>query len=212
MVLVWLVFCTVLLVGVAIFLASIFGSGTLVWLGFLAMIPLGLCLLGLRWVDRWDPEPRIMLVLALFWGAGASVAGALLVGDTFTEMFFEPAGVMDLDLFGAVIQAPVVEELTKGAGVLLVFWLNRSHFDGPVDGIVYGGMVGAGFAFTENILYLAPAMSTRMPPGSLPRSLCSVGSSPPSHMSCSPRGPGSPWACAPCVGIAGPGRRIFCWD
>lgn len=149
----WLVFCTVLLVGVGIFLASIFGPGTLIWLGFLAMIPLGLCLLGLRWVDRWDPEPRIMLVLALLWGAGASVAGALVVGDTFTEMFFEPSGVMDLDLFGAVIQAPVVEELTKGAGVLLVFWLNRSHFDGPIDGIVYGGMVGAGFAFTENILY-----------------------------------------------------------
>ncbi|WP_181149816.1 PrsW family intramembrane metalloprotease [Arthrobacter sp. MYb227] len=148
-----LVFCTVLLAGVAIFLASIFGPSTLIWLGFLAMVPLGLCLVGLRWVDRWDPEPRSMLALALLWGAGASVAGALLVGDTFTELFFEPAGVMDLDLFGAVIQAPIVEELTKGAGVLLVFWLNRAHFDGPIDGIVYGGMVGAGFAFTENILY-----------------------------------------------------------
>lgn len=146
-------FCTVALLGVAFFLAEVFGPSTVLWLGALAMVPLGLCLAGLRWVDRWDPEPRAMLLLALLWGAGASVAGALLVGDTFTELFFNPAGRLDLDVFGAVIQAPVVEELAKGAGVLLVFWLNRAHFDGPVDGIVYGGMVGAGFAFTENILY-----------------------------------------------------------
>ena len=150
-----LVGCTVVLLGVAWFLSEIFGSGTVLWLGILAMVPLGLCLLGLRWVDRWDPEPRVLLLLAVFWGAGASVAGSLLVGDIFTEVFFDPTGALNMDLFGAVIQAPIVEELAKGAGVLLIFWINRAHFDGPIDGIVYGGMVGAGFAFTENILYFA---------------------------------------------------------
>ncbi|GAA1862732.1 PrsW family intramembrane metalloprotease [Paeniglutamicibacter psychrophenolicus] len=150
-----LVACTVVLLGVGFFLAGAFGSGTVLWLGALAMVPLALCLLGLRWVDRWDPEPRALLALGLFWGAGASVAGALLVGDVFMELFFDPAGRLDLDLFGAVVQAPIVEELAKGAGVLLIFWINRSHFDGPIDGIVYGGIVGAGFAFTENILYFA---------------------------------------------------------
>ena len=162
-----LVLCTLLMVGVARFLAGIFGPGTVLWLGALAMVPLGLCLLGLRWVDRWDPEPRPVLVLALLWGAGASVAGALLVGDLFTELFFNPAGRMDLDVFGAVIQAPIVEELAKGAGVLLVFWISRAHFDGPVDGIVYGGMVGAGFAFTENILYFGSSYAESGAPGEL---------------------------------------------
>lgn len=162
-----MVFCTVLLAGVGLFLADIFGPSTVLWLGALAMVPLALCLLGLRWVDRWDPEPRAMLLLALLWGAGASVAGALLVGDTFTELFFNPAGRLDLDVFGAVIQAPVVEELAKGAGVLLVFWLNRAHFDGPIDGIVYGGMVGAGFAFTENILYFGSSYAQTGEPGDL---------------------------------------------
>jgi RsiW-degrading membrane proteinase PrsW (M82 family) len=30
-----------------------------------------------------------------------------------------------------------------------------AELDGVLDGIVYAGMVGIGFAFTENILYLA---------------------------------------------------------
>ena len=162
-----LVACTVELLGVGFFLAGVFGSGTVLWLGALAMVPLALCLLGLRWVDRWDPEPRALLALGLLWGAGASVAGALLVGDVFMELFFDPAGRLDLDLFGAVVQAPIVEELAKGAGVLLIFWINRSHFDGPIDGIVYGGIVGAGFAFTENILYFASSYVDPAAPGEL---------------------------------------------
>ena len=31
----------------------------------------------------------------------------------------------------------------------------RRSFDGPVDGIVYGALIGAGFAFTENVQYFA---------------------------------------------------------
>ncbi len=159
--------CTVALLLVGFFLVAVFGSATVLWLGALAMVPLALCLFGLRWVDRWDPEPRALLVLGLLWGAGASVAGALLVGDVFMELFFDPAGRLDLNLFGAVVQAPIVEELAKGAGVLLIFWINRSHFDGPIDGIVYGGIVGAGFAFTENILYFASSYVDPGAPGEL---------------------------------------------
>lgn len=159
--------CTVVLLVVAWFLARVFGPGTVLWLGALAMVPLLLCLLGLRWVDRWDPEPRAVLALGLLWGAGTSVAGSLLVGDVFMELFFDPAGRLGMDLFGAVVQAPIVEELAKGAGVLLVFWINRAHFDGPIDGIVYGGIVGAGFAFTENILYFGSSHVDPQAPGEL---------------------------------------------
>jgi hypothetical protein len=59
---------------------------------------------------------------------------------------------------GAVVQAPIVEELAKGVGVLLIYAFSRSHFDGPVDGLVYGATVAAGFAFTENILYFGVAL------------------------------------------------------
>ncbi|APF40057.1 PrsW family intramembrane metalloprotease [Neomicrococcus aestuarii] len=139
--------------GVAFFLWSSFGTGGLTFTTLLALIPLGICLWGLRWVDRWDPEPRVFVTIALLWGAGASVALALLFGDFFSAAFGAFSPFNDPELFGALIQAPVIEEISKGLGVLLIFHLARSHFDGPIDGIVYGGLVGAGFAFTENILY-----------------------------------------------------------
>ena len=51
--------------------------------------------------------------------------------------------------------APVTEEASKGLFLLLLLWWRRAELDGVLDGIVYAGMVGIGFAFTENILYLA---------------------------------------------------------
>ena len=51
----------------------------------------------------------------------------------------------------------MTEEATKGAFLVLLLWWRRHELDGVLDGIVYAGMVGIGFAFTENILYLAAA-------------------------------------------------------
>jgi hypothetical protein len=53
--------------------------------------------------------------------------------------------------------APVTEEATKGIFVVLLLWSRRHVIDGVLDGLVYAGLVGVGFAFTENILYFASA-------------------------------------------------------
>ena len=55
------------------------------------------------------------------------------------------------------IVAPLTEEASKGLFLFLLLWWRRAELDGVLDGIVYAGMVGIGFAFTENILYLAAA-------------------------------------------------------
>ncbi|GAA3693738.1 PrsW family intramembrane metalloprotease [Zhihengliuella alba] len=139
--------------------ADVVTPGSLFVVSLLALVPLAICWFGLRWVDRWDPEPWPPLVAALAWGAGASIAGTLLIGDPFARIVMPLTSMSDPDLFGAVVQAPVVEELCKGLGILLIFLLARWQFDGPVDGVVYGGLVGAGFAFTENLLYLSSALA-----------------------------------------------------
>ena len=119
----------------------------------LALIPLGIVLFGVRLVDRWEPEPTSLVVFALAWGALAAVGIALLVDLGLTALF----GQRD-DTLTSVIQAPIVEEAAKGLGVFLIFLMARRAFDGPVDGIVYGALVGAGFAFTENIQYFAVSL------------------------------------------------------
>ena len=57
----------------------------------------------------------------------------------------------------AAVVAPVTEEAVKGLFILLLLFYRRNELDGVLDGLVYAGMVGIGFAFTENILYLASA-------------------------------------------------------
>lgn len=125
----------------------------------IALVPLTVVLLGVRWVDRWEPEPALGLWFAFLWGAAGSVAIALLV-DLGVQIAVYASGQQPSgsDFVGAVIQAPLVEETAKGIGVLLVLLIWRRTFDGPVDGIVYAAVVASGFAFVENILYFGSAL------------------------------------------------------
>ena len=116
----------------------------------LAVVPFVIVWFAVRLIDRWEPEPRRLLVFAVAWGAIASVAIALGV-DAVLAFLVGGLG----DTFGSVVQAPIVEEVAKGLGLLLLYAGARRSFDGPVDGIVYGALIGAGFAFTENVQYFA---------------------------------------------------------
>ncbi len=148
------------LLAVLAYMLLALGPVLLVVSSVLALIPLGVVLYGVLWIDRWEPEPRGLLLFAFLWGAGVSVAAALLVGVGI-DIVVDGAGVdADVaDFLGTVVQAPVVEELAKGFGVLLVFLVARRYFDGPVDGVVYASVAAGGFAFTENILYFAASMA-----------------------------------------------------
>lgn len=136
------------------FLLRATGSSGLV-IGFLlSLFPLALVLLGVHAVDRWEPEPRRLLAFALAWGAVVSVATTTLVQPLFLAAFGPRSGTQAQTLeFLATVEAPVVEEISKGLGLLILMLAACKHVDGPVDGIVYGMTIAAGFAFTENILY-----------------------------------------------------------
>ncbi|UWF78632.1 PrsW family intramembrane metalloprotease [Microbacterium sp. EF45047] len=141
-----------LLLLIAYFVLALGPGASVVGL-ILAIIPLAIVLLGIRLIDRWEPEPRSLIVFAVAWGAVASVGLTLLI-----DLALAVGVGMRSEFFSAVIQAPVVEEITKGAGLLIIYLIGRRAFDGPVDGIVYGALVGAGFAFTENVQYFAVSL------------------------------------------------------
>jgi RsiW-degrading membrane proteinase PrsW (M82 family) len=125
-----------------------------------AVLPVLPVVAAFLWVDRWEPEPSGLLLAAFLWGAGVSVLGAALVNDSAAVLGEQVLGKGGGDVVGAVISAPIVEEGFKGAFLVGLLWLRRREFDGVVDGIVYAGMVAAGFAFTENILYFGRAFSS----------------------------------------------------
>lgn len=116
----------------------------------LAAVPVGPLVGCFMWLDRYEPEPRNLLVAGLLWGAFVATAAALVFQGIGLA-----GGTSARDSLSVV--APITEEVTKGAFLLLLLWWRRHELDGVLDGIVYAGMVGIGFAFTENILYLAAA-------------------------------------------------------
>ena len=151
------------LVGLAVIAYLFAGLGPTAFAigGFLALVPLGIVLLGVHWIDRWEPEPRGILVFAFLWGAAASVAVALIVGAQLDVVLAAISGDSTTrDFLASVVEAPIVEEGAKGLGLLLIFWFARKHFDGPIDGLVYAAWVAGGFAFTENILYFGVQLLT----------------------------------------------------
>ena len=123
-----------------------------------ALLPVGPVVATFLWIDRWEPEPPRTLLIAFLWGAGFAALTALLINTSASVVVDQVLGAQ-ADLFGAVAVAPVVEEAVKGAFLVGMLIFRRREFDGVVDGIVYAGLVAAGFAFTENILYLGRAFT-----------------------------------------------------
>ena len=123
----------------------------------LAVIPLMLVIPTFVWLDRFEAEPTKYLVAAFLWGALVAALLAGLVNTSAHVVFSTATDPARAQLATAVVSAPVVEEAAKGLLVLLVWRLRGREFDGITDGMVYAGIVAAGFAFTENIQYLGLA-------------------------------------------------------
>jgi RsiW-degrading membrane proteinase PrsW (M82 family) len=142
--------------------AFLFANGPFVFLlaGLLATttaVPYASILI---WADRNESEPWYLLGTAFLWGAVVATAISLVVNTT--------AGVVAMNVVGneaiagqltASFSAPFIEELTKGVAVMFLFMLFKRDFDNVLDGMLYGALVGLGFAWLENIHYYVQAAS-----------------------------------------------------
>jgi RsiW-degrading membrane proteinase PrsW (M82 family) len=135
-------------------------------LGVMFVTPLVLTyLFFIRWADRFEPEPWWLIIVAFVWGAiFATLGGGITssVATALTTAIFD-ASPKDIDVIGATVFAPVFEEGFKGLGVALIALasaLGLRELDGPLDGAIYGGVVGLGFTLTEDILYVANQFAT----------------------------------------------------
>lgn len=136
------------------------GIGTSLVAFTAALVPVGIVLSAVWWLDRYTPQPRVTLVFAFAWGAAMSVALALIVGLAVqVAMASSDTGEGASQFLGAVVQAPIVEESMKSAGLLALLIFGRRFISGPIDGVVYAILIAGGFAFTENILYFGRAFA-----------------------------------------------------
>ena len=127
-----------------------------------AFIPAIIYLTPLAWLDRYDPEPLWLLAVAFGWGALVAVIASFIVntviGTGVAIAIGGPEGAALGNIVGAVISAPVVEEASKGTGLLILLIFFRKYFDDILDGIVFAGVIALGFATVENVLYYGKAI------------------------------------------------------
>lgn len=105
--------------------------------------------------DRWDPEPKKLVVKGFIWGALA-VFPATFYEETFVKILGWEASFNETwwqTVISAFLGIAVAEEVCKFF-FLKEFIYEDPNFNDPFDGIVYGGMIGCGFATMENILYV----------------------------------------------------------
>ncbi|MDT5401183.1 MAG: protease PrsW [Mycobacterium sp.] len=115
----------------------------------LATTAMVVVVLAFLWLDRWEPEPSRLLVLAFVWGASVAVVVSVVL-----ELLF--ASVVPSEAAGTAIGAPLVEEALKGAFLLLMMTgVRRNELNSLTDCLVYAGMTAIGFAWVENIMYIA---------------------------------------------------------
>ncbi len=117
-------------------------------------VPTVLYVLLVRWLDRYEKEPAWLLAAAFLWGAVPAVVISLIFEFILGFPWQLAGGTLLTGFVEASLIAPVVEEVVKALalwGVLIMF---RSEFDNVLDGVVYGALIGFGFAMTEHFFYL----------------------------------------------------------
>jgi RsiW-degrading membrane proteinase PrsW (M82 family) len=124
----------------------------------LSSVTMTIVVLAYLWLDRWEPEPPRLLVFAFLWGASVAVVVASII-QIYAESVMHPATMTDTDSvsgFTLVLGAPLTEEAAKGLFLLLMMTgRRRNELNSLTDCLVYAGLVGAGFAWLEDILYIA---------------------------------------------------------
>lgn len=124
----------------------------------IALVPLMVVGWILTRSDRLAPLPARYMLISLLWGGGVATAVAGIVNSGLYADFILYLGDFEMaETLAGVAVAPVSEEVMKGAGVALVLIVSRKYVVSVANGIAVGGLVGAGFAFTENIIYFADA-------------------------------------------------------
>ena len=119
------------------------------------VVPMALLALVLTFFDRYEKEPPLLLAGVFLWGFVVAAGAAFILNTIFGVSIFLLSGSEDLaDIGAAVLSAPLVEESVKGLAVLAVFLYFGHEFDSLLDGVIYGSLVGFGFAAAENINYI----------------------------------------------------------
>src|SRR5699024_12664453 len=96
-----------------------FGLRLFAFIG-LSAVPLIGIIAYVLWLDRWKPQPKILLGICLLWSAVAAVI-LTLVFSLFSDIALYMVGIDGVpSIIGAAFQAPVVEASTQTVRLVVI--------------------------------------------------------------------------------------------
>ena len=122
----------------------------LVWMILSAILPGLVFTLFIVFIDRYDKEPKKLLIKVFLFGMLATIP--TIIAETVGQYFNIFSGLIG-QIFEAFIIVGFSEEYFKRR-VVLRNAFNHPAFDEKLDGIVYCSIAALGFATLENIFYI----------------------------------------------------------
>lgn len=102
--------------------------------------------------DKYDREPKKILLVAFLWGA-FSIIPAVLLEMFWIQLGFDVSSDIPWTMFHAFVVVGLSEELFKFLALRFHAYL-KDEFNEPFDGIVYASFVALGFATVENLFFV----------------------------------------------------------
>lgn len=159
-------------------IAAVTFLGSVVWASTqvgIAGVGLGLALsavivtlivLAFLWLNRWHRARGRLFLSAFVWGASVA-AFCSIWSQQWLQALIDATWGSDVGAWARpLIVTPVTEEVFKGLFLVWLLIYRRREITGVLDAIVFAGIVGAGFSFIENSLYLGgPLINVLQPDG-----------------------------------------------
>ncbi|MFN8643840.1 MAG: PrsW family glutamic-type intramembrane protease [Candidatus Binatia bacterium] len=134
-------------------------------------------------LDRRAHARRLLWLAAFLWGAVVAPALAVAGNEAILAWLGDATDAARATRLTGALAAPAVEELAKGAALVLLVACWRREVRGVRDGIVFGALVGVGFTMAENLYYFAlAAVARRRRPGRERLPAGRAGRAAPSHL------------------------------
>jgi RsiW-degrading membrane proteinase PrsW (M82 family) len=119
-------------------------------------LPTAVYVAVLWWLDKYEKEPLSLLAVAFAWGA-LPAAALSIVTEVVLDVPLRLLPVPAAQLISSSAVAPAAEEVFKALILVIIVLTRYVQFDDVLDGIIYGALIGFGFAMTENVLYFFSA-------------------------------------------------------
>ncbi|MDO3442894.1 PrsW family intramembrane metalloprotease [Agrobacterium sp. V1] len=104
------------------------------------------------WLGQWVEGRPGLLLSAFAWGASLAALCSIWSQEGLQAILEGYASAEFTNSFFSLANTPIAA-LSKGLFVIWMLKYNRSQIRGPLDGIIYGGLTGAGYAFIDQVMY-----------------------------------------------------------